>query len=275
MIDEKRPSGSLAENPKDILDKIQYMKSRNKSVYKDKVRNGKKKQSKDVASKIKKIKQTKMPKMNKILYTEYHNDSKFESNMTSDEHEHWSYGRNLSYLSQEDSVNRSEYTRNQWVSLKNFQFSPYLEHNHLSSDGFFCGVPSKIITTVKPRLFYLYILDILFCFLSGAEYAHLVFKTNDGSSLLSVENLQSMCILQQQLIDIGGHVYVSLCEHRDARSSSTDCCQPWSLPNYIALLTNNTSCMDITVRNSFFALSLNYFEFYLTSMNIFDCRMII
>lgn len=75
-----------------------------------------------------------------------------------------------------------------------------------------------------------------------------MFKSNDGSSLLTVENLQSMCILQQQLIDIGGNIYVSLCEHRDARSLSTDCCQPWSLPNYIALLTNNTSCMDITVR---------------------------
>lgn len=139
------------------------MKSRNKSVYKDKVRNSKKKPQKDVASKIKKIKQTKKPNLNKISYPEIHNDSKYELNMTGEEHDHWSYGKNTSFLSQDESVNRSEYTRNQWVSLKNFQFPPYLEHNHLSSDGFFCGVPSKIIPIFLFNMIKNFIIIFLFC----------------------------------------------------------------------------------------------------------------
>lgn len=141
---ETRPSGSLAVNPKDILDEVRYRKSKNRSNFKPKTRNGKKKQ-KDVQAKIKKIKHIKNPaNINKILYTESPvNVSKLDGNYT-DEHEHWGYVKNLTYLSQENVGERTEYTRNQWVSLKNLELpSSYTEHHHLSSDGFFCGVPRK------------------------------------------------------------------------------------------------------------------------------------
>lgn len=141
LIEETRTSGSLAVNPKDITDEVQYNKSKNRS---DKVRNGKKKRPKDPSSKIKKIKNIKkLNSTNKILYSDTNNNTKFDGNVTGDEHDHWSYAKNLTYLSQEDDVGRLEYTRNQWITLKNLEFpSAYSERHHLSSDGFFCGVPS-------------------------------------------------------------------------------------------------------------------------------------
>jgi protein dispatched 1 len=54
--------------------------------------------------------------------------------------------------------------------------------------------------------------------------------------------LLSMCELEQIIVDTKR--YENICQRE---ISSESCCRPWSLPNYVALLSNKTSCFDINV----------------------------
>lgn len=60
--------------------------------------------------------------------------------------------------------------------------------------------------------------------------------------MFDTNSLLSMCELEQKLVDTDG--YNDLCQKE---ISSSNCCRPWSLPNYVALLSNKTSCFDINV----------------------------
>lgn len=55
--------------------------------------------------------------------------------------------------------------------------------------------------------------------------------------------LLSMCELEQIIVDTKR--YEKICQREV--SDETNCCRPWSLPNYVALLSNKTSCFDINV----------------------------
>ncbi|KAK7868686.1 hypothetical protein R5R35_006977 [Gryllus longicercus] len=88
-------------------------------------------------------------------------------------------------------------------------------HTHISHDGFFCNAPSM-------------------------DYARVVFSGIENGDLFTWEAMLSMCRLQILLSQ--GPQYHHLCE----TSSHNTCCQPWSLPNYITLLQNRTSCLNIT-----------------------------
>jgi hypothetical protein len=67
-----------------------------------------------------------------------------------------------------------------------------------------------------------------------------------NESMLDTNTLLSMCELEQKLVDTEG--YGDLCQKE---ISTTNCCRPWSLPNYVALLSNKTSCFDINVSFDF------------------------
>lgn len=83
--------------------------------------------------------------------------------------------------------------------------------------------------------FYFYFVD--------PEYAHFVIQRhteNLTESLFELNTLLAMCELESRLEHIDE--YQDLCE----RGASNDkCCRPWSLPNYIALLSNRSNCFDI------------------------------
>ncbi|KAB7497319.1 Protein dispatched-like protein 2 [Armadillidium nasatum] len=98
----------------------------------------------------------------------------------------------------------------------------HANHVHLSPDGFFCN---ELVTSQQVP-----------------EYGHVVIKNKDPmQNLFSLHNLKAVCELDSILrspLEIN-----SICE----RSSGTRCCPSWSLPNYVALLSNKTSCMDLTL----------------------------
>lgn len=74
---------------------------------------------------------------------------------------------------------------------------------------------------------------------------HFVIKRNRwnvNESMLDTSTLLSMCELERDLVNTLD--YGKLCQKE---ISSNNCCRPWSLPNYIALLSNKTSCFEINV----------------------------
>lgn len=77
------------------------------------------------------------------------------------------------------------------------------------------------------------------------EYAHFVVKRvnhNLTESLFEINALLAMCDLEFQLEQF--HEYEKLCERE---MTTQNCCRQWSLPNYIALLANKSSCYEIEV----------------------------
>lgn len=63
-----------------------------------------------------------------------------------------------------------------------------------------------------------------------------------NESMLEVNTLLAMCELEQALVETNH--YYGLCQKE---LTTSNCCRPWSLPNYVSLLSNKTSCFDITV----------------------------
>lgn len=59
--------------------------------------------------------------------------------------------------------------------------------------------------------------------------------------MFEVNTLLAMCELEQALVETDN--YYSLCQKE---LTTSNCCRPWSLPNYVSLLSNKTSCFDIT-----------------------------
>lgn len=77
------------------------------------------------------------------------------------------------------------------------------------------------------------------------EYAHFIVKRvnhNLTESLFEINALMAICDLEIQMLNVNG--YGELCQ---LDIDTKKCCRPWSLPNYIALLSNKTSCFDIDV----------------------------
>lgn len=205
LIDETRPSKCLAVNPKEIEDQIRMNQTYHNRTQQDRPRSGHGRRNK---GKNKKKKQ-------------HHNNTAYEKTWSntsdlniSSSHVHWGYGRNVSF-EDDNKVFIKDHTRRQWVSLKEMvPFTP-IHHNYASGT---CGPPLS-------------------------DYAHLVIRSTDNTSLLTYENIVKMCTFQSLLVELGSEEYYSLCQRL---SHSEDiCCPLWSVPNYIALMSGKNSCEDI------------------------------
>ncbi|KAG8449664.1 hypothetical protein GDO86_016344 [Hymenochirus boettgeri] len=80
-----------------------------------------------------------------------------------------------------------------------------------------------------------------FCGPPDERYSQLVFMSKTAGSLWNLKAIQSMCRIEKEKIR-SHHSFTELCEH----SSTKECCPSWSLGNYIAVLYNRSSCMEIT-----------------------------
>lgn len=60
--------------------------------------------------------------------------------------------------------------------------------------------------------------------------------------MFRLDDLLAVCDLEQKLTSVSG--YREICQRQ---LSSKNCCRPWSLPNYIALLAKKENCFDINV----------------------------
>ncbi|XP_034018781.1 protein dispatched homolog 1 [Thalassophryne amazonica] len=83
-----------------------------------------------------------------------------------------------------------------------------------------------------------------FCDVPGDSYSRLVFTSAEGKNLWSIQAIKSMC--NQDNTRVRSHRdYWSLCQ----RTNDASCCPSWTLGNYIAVLTNRSSCQKITERD--------------------------
>nr|XP_036302028.1 protein dispatched homolog 2 [Pipistrellus kuhlii]KAF6391772.1 dispatched RND transporter family member 2 [Pipistrellus kuhlii] len=83
-------------------------------------------------------------------------------------------------------------------------------------ENFFCGPPEK-------------------------HYAQLVFMSTSAGSLWNLHAIHSMCHMEQEQIR-SHHRFGALCQ----RTAANECCPSWSLGNYLAVLSNRSSCLDTT-----------------------------
>ncbi|MED6269834.1 Protein dispatched 1 [Characodon lateralis] len=83
-----------------------------------------------------------------------------------------------------------------------------------------------------------------FCDVPGDSYSRLVFASAEGKSLWNIQAIKSMC--NQDNTRVRSHRdYLNLCQ----RTNNVSCCPSWTLGNYIAVLTNKSSCQKITERD--------------------------
>lgn len=78
-------------------------------------------------------------------------------------------------------------------------------------------------------------------FITATDYSRVVISAKDDGDLLTESSLKDMCRLEEKLIR--QPYYSDICQ----TVTHDRCCIPWSLPNYIAMLHNRSSCYNITV----------------------------
>ncbi|XP_027631641.1 protein dispatched homolog 2, partial [Tupaia chinensis] len=93
-------------------------------------------------------------------------------------------------------------------------------------ESFFCGPPEK-------------------------SYAQLVFMSNSAGSLWDLHAIHAMCRMEQNQIRSHTH-FGALCQ----RTAANECCPSWSLGNYLAVLSNRSSCLDTTQADAARTLAL-------------------
>ncbi|XP_024147117.1 protein dispatched homolog 1 isoform X1 [Oryzias melastigma] len=83
-----------------------------------------------------------------------------------------------------------------------------------------------------------------FCDVPADSYSRLVFTSAQGKNLWNIQAIKSMC--NQDNTRVRSHRdYCNLCQ----RLNNDSCCPSWTLGNYIAVLTNRSSCQKITERD--------------------------
>ncbi|KAL0969632.1 hypothetical protein UPYG_G00230080 [Umbra pygmaea] len=92
--------------------------------------------------------------------------------------------------------------------------------------------------------------DTFLCDAPGEHYAQLVFRSGNSASLWSLKAIYSMCEMEQTRIRSQPQFH-ELCRqhHRlevDRGMIRGRCCPSWSLGNYLALLSNASSCLSLT-----------------------------
>lgn len=87
-------------------------------------------------------------------------------------------------------------------------------------------------------------------------------------SLFEINGLLAMCDLEFHMTQIPG--YAEMCENV---VGFTHCCQAWSLPNYVALLSNRQSCMDLKPEDVVYVSELILYcaEYYRSLKLASDC----
>ncbi|XP_051500230.1 protein dispatched homolog 1-like [Myxocyprinus asiaticus] len=86
--------------------------------------------------------------------------------------------------------------------------------------------------------------DSFFCDVPGDSYSRIVFASAEGKNLWNIQAIKSMCNFDNTRVRSHPQ-YLDLCQ----RTTAASCCPSWTLGNYIAVLTNKSSCHKITERD--------------------------
>ncbi|XP_076375765.1 protein dispatched-like isoform X1 [Megalopta genalis] len=97
----------------------------------------------------------------------------------------------------------------------------YKNQDHIDSESFFCNLPSSV-------------------------YARVVIgKNSEDSNLWSMEGLLAQCHIDAELRS--NIHFSSLCQMQmEHNGEEHKCCRSWSPANYVALLSNRSSCLGVT-----------------------------
>lgn len=133
------------------------------------------------------------------------------------------------YLPQGNSTDNSDIDgKDKWEELLELRNKDKLtnsddheNHNHLGEDGFFCNAPSS-------------------------AYARVVLGSELGDkNMWSMEGVLAQCHIDEALR--ANNKFSSLCQtYKDHASGRKRCCRSWSPANYVAFLSNRTSCLGVT-----------------------------
>lgn len=152
------------------------------------------------------------------------------------------YGHNTTSVDEEEHRERVQTKKSTWRLLKQAATLPtdsWVDTRRRQPiEGFFCDS--------SPR----------------KEYSHFVVQRigpNATDSLFDLNGLLAMCQLQDQITEVSS--YRAFCE---PEMLTGECCRPWSLPNYAAMLANKSSCFDLTVEDvtSLQALLTGCYEYF-------------
>ncbi|XP_056152444.1 protein dispatched homolog 2 [Lampris incognitus] len=102
--------------------------------------------------------------------------------------------------------------------------------------------------------------DTFLCDAPGERFAQLVFRSGNSASLWSLKAIYSMCEMEHAKIRSQARFQDMCKQHARAASeerlSGGSCCPSWSLGNYLAVLTNASSCLSLTSQQVSDSLSL-------------------
>ncbi|XP_039491480.1 protein dispatched [Drosophila santomea] len=170
------------------------------------------------------------------------NDSAISSLEPTRRTEQIEYGHNTTSVDEDEHQQRVQTKKSTWRLLKQAATLPtdgWADmHRRQPIEGFFCDS--------SPR----------------KEYSHFVVQRigpNATDSLFDLNGLLAMCQLQDQITEVPS--YRAFCE---PEMLTTECCRPWSLPNYAAMLANKSSCFDLTTEDvtSLHTLLLGCYEYF-------------
>ncbi|EDX11803.1 GD19576 [Drosophila simulans] len=275
LLQETDHHGALFSNPSDLWERRRveqgYVETRlhpnhrrRKNKHKNRNKNKRRKEQNqsshehhDVAQKMmqfkKRLKATSSPSPNLGVDTwmgdsgvfrdyEITNDSASSSLEPTRRTEQIEYGHNTTSVDEEEHQQRVQTKKSTWRLLKQAATLPtdgWADmHRRQPIEGFFCDS--------SPR----------------KEYSHFVVQRigpNATDSLFDLNGLLAMCQLQDQITEVPS--YRAFCE---PEMLTTECCRPWSLPNYAAMLANKSSCFDLTTEDvtSLHTLLLGCYEYF-------------
>ncbi|KAM8706150.1 hypothetical protein ACLKA7_010435 [Drosophila subpalustris] len=252
-------NGALYSNPTELLEKLQYERTRgvprhqhpNHRRHKDQRRKQKnnkqrkehkKNQHDDVAYKMmvinKRLKATKIPLSDKWIgdsgvFRDYEvtNDSSPSLLEPTRRSERIEYGHNTTFVDEDEHRDRVQSKKSTWRILKQ------------------ASLPNNAWSNSKVRQ-------------PHENDSHFVVQRigpNATDSLFDLNGMLAMCQLQDQIAAVPS--YQAFCE-RELLTSNY--CRPWSLPNYATLLANKSSCFDLTTEDVALlqTLLVNCYEYY-------------
>uniref|UniRef100_A0ABM5FAF3 Protein dispatched homolog 2 n=1 Tax=Pogona vitticeps TaxID=103695 RepID=A0ABM5FAF3_9SAUR len=126
---------------------------------------------------------------------------------------------------------------------KTLSFSPYTNNSYgdMGMNRRQRSVQGEQEVRIKRMVEPDYEKDGFFCGPPGKNYSQLVFMSTTAGSLWNLQAIQSMCQMEQEKIRSHPQ-FGSLCQ----RTKANECCPSWSLGNYIAVLYNRSSCLEVT-----------------------------
>lgn len=135
LLEETRPSGSLTVNPKELLQHEFDKKHR-----KNKNRHEKKRLKFD--QKMRKLKEYSTNRNYNYNIDIVYNSDDNGNDTFIDDHNHWEYGKNISYDEEKDKKMK-ESKKKKWEGFLKIEPPPLTSTDFHSTDGYFCESPSE------------------------------------------------------------------------------------------------------------------------------------